>query len=65
MITRGCDNSQEENCLQWNTYGIFQNICPENVTTVFKIPYLAYSEKLFWFSTTLNAFVTAYIFSIM
>ena len=45
MITRGWDNSQEENCLQWNTYEIFQNIFPENVTTVFKIPYLAYSEK--------------------
>ena len=44
---------------------MFQNIFSENLTTVFKSPYIAKSEKLFWFLTTLIAFVIAYIFSII
>ena len=62
MINIGWDNNQEENCLSQNTFEIFQNIFPENLTTVFKSPYITKSEKPFWFLTIMIAFVIAYIF---
>ena len=48
-----------------NTFEIFQKNFPKNLKTVLKNPYIAKPEKLFWFLTTLIAFVIAYIFSIM
>ena len=51
--------------IQHNTFEIFQNIFPENLTSMFKSPYIAKSEKPFWFLTTLTAFVIAYVFSMI
>ena len=65
MTTKGSDNNWEENCLLRNTFEIFQNIFLENLTTVFKSPYMPKLEKLFWFLTTLIAFFIAHIISIM
>ena len=45
----------------WDTSKHF----PENLTTVFKSPSIVKSEKIFWFLTTLVAFVIAHMLSIM